>query len=117
MKIGYIFKKLNYKPILFVIGFTKKQLLNRNLKIDKLNHNFFFLNDCLKLFCEEELLNSDNMWYCNNCKKHKTAKKQIRLFKLPQYLIIQLKKFKNNSGFFYSSNEKKDIFIKYTKNN
>ena len=116
--IGYIFKKLNYKPILFVIGFAKKKLLNRNLKIpDKVNNGLFFLNDCLKLFCEEELLNSDNKWYCNICKKHKTAKKQIRLFKLPIYLIIQLKKFKNSSGLFYSSHEKKDIFIKYPIHN
>ena len=119
LKIDYIFKTLkNYKPILFVVGFTKRKLVNREIKIPgKINNGLFFLNDCLKLFCEEELLNSDNMWYCNNCKKHKTAKKQIRLFKLPQYLIIQLKKFKNNSGFFYSSNEKKDIFIKYPLNN
>ena len=32
---------------------------------------------------------------------------------LPIYLIIQLKKFKNNSGFFSSSNEKKEVYIKY----
>ena len=118
VRIGYIFKKLNYKPILFVIGFTKKKLLKRSIKLpDKLNNGLFFLNDCLKLFCEEELLNSDNKWYCNVCKQHKTAKKQIRLFKLPNYLIIQLKKFKNTTGFFNSSHEKKDIFIKYPLHN
>ena len=75
------------------------------------------MNDCLKLFCEEENLNKDNKWYCNNCKKHKNAKKQIRFFKLPQYLIIQLKKFQNSAGIFYSSNEKKNCFIKYPINN
>ena len=119
LKINSILKNLkNYAPVIFVIGTTKKKLLNVSLQIqNKLNNSLFFLNDCLKLFCEEENLNNDNMWYCNNCKKHKSAKKQIRLFKLPKYLIIQLKKFKNTSGFFYSSNEKKNCFIKYPINN
>ena len=114
-KIGYILKKLkNYRPVLFVIGTTKKRILNKPLQIpNNLDKGLFFLSDCLKLFCEEEFLNNDNMWYCNKCKKHKTAKKQIRLFKLPLYLIIQIKKFKSNSGFFYSSNEKTDSFVKY----
>ena len=57
------------------------------------------------------------MWYCTTCGKHRAAKKQIRLFKLPRYLIIQLKKFQNSSGFLYSSNDKKDSFIKYPLNN
>ena len=120
IKIGYIYKKLKFNPsilpLLFVIGNSKKKLISRATQI--LNYKeFYFLNDCLKLFCEEELLNNDNMWYCNRCKKHKPAKKQIRLFKLPNYLIIQLKKFKYSNGYFYSSNDKNDIFIKYPINN
>ena len=119
LNLRYIFNKLkNYNPVLFVIGTNKKRLLNKPLQIpNKIGNGLFFLNDCLKLFCEEEYLNKDNMWYCNKCKKHKAAKKQIRLFKLPLYLIIQLKKFKNTSGLFYSSNEKTDSFIKYPINN
>ena len=118
-KISYILKNLrNYHPVLFVIGFSNKKLINKPLHVpDKVSNGFFFLNDCLKLFCEEENLNKDNKWYCNNCKKHKNAKKQIRFFKLPKYLIIQLKKFQNSAGFFYSSNEKKNCFIKYPINN
>ena len=120
IKIGHIYKKLKYNPsilpLLFVIGNSKKILINRTIQIPNYNE-FYFLNDCLKLFCEEELLSNDNMWYCNKCKKHKPAKKQIRLFKLPNYLIIHLKKFKMTNGFFYSSNDKNDIFIKYPINN
>ena len=120
IKIGHIYKKLKLNPsslsLLFVIGNNKKKLINRAMQIPNYDE-FYFLNDCLKLFCEEELLSNDNMWYCNRCQKHKQAKKQIRLFKLPNYLIIQLKKFKNTSGIFYSSNHKNDIFIKYPINN
>ena len=117
--IGSILQELkNYTPVLFVIGNNKKKLYNRIPNIpNNINNGLYLLNDCLKLFCEEELLNKDNMWYCNKCKKHNEAKKQIRLFRLPNYLIIQLKKFKNSSGIFYSSNEKKDTFIKYPINN
>ena len=116
IKIGYILKKLrNYAPILFAIGCPEKKVINdKIMQIPyKLNKGFFFLDDCLRLFCEEEILNNDNMWYCNKCKKHKTAKKQIKLFKLPRYLIIQLKRFSYTLGFFSSSNEKKYTFIKY----
>ena len=118
LQIGYILQKLkNYNPILFTIGAKNRLINDKILQIPyQLNKGFFCLDDCLKLFCEEELLNNDNMWYCNKCKKHQTAKKQIRLFKLPPYLIIQLKKFKNSSNFFYSSNEKKYTFIKYPIN-
>jgi len=120
IKVGHIYKKLKFNPsslpLLFVIGNSKKKLMSRINQIPEYNE-FYFLNDCLKLFCEEELLRNDNMWYCNKCQKHKPAKKQIRLFKLPNYLIIQLKKYKNSNGYFYSSNDKNDIFIKYPINN
>ena len=111
-------KKPDYGEALFTIGNKKKNVINKIIKTDKyFNNGVFFLSDCLKLFCEEEMLNQDNLWYCNKCKKHKIAKKQIRLYKLPMYLIIQLKKFKNSSGFFSSSNEKKEAYIKYPINN
>ena len=113
-------KDKNYGPILFVIGNNNKNVINRkeNLKIEKyFNNGLFFLSDCLKLFSEDETLNLDNMWYCNSCKKHRLAKKQIRIFKLPIYLIIQLKKFKNTSGIFSTSSEKKETYIKYPISN
>ena len=122
-KIGQLLKKINkknrdYGPVLFAIGNRQKNLVEKNNKYNKnFSNGLFNLSDCLKLFCEEELLNLDNSWYCNKCQKHRSAKKQIRLYKLPIYLIIHLKKFKNNNGFFSSSNEKKDAYIKYPINN
>ena len=122
LKIGEILGKIkkkneNYGPALFVMGNSTKNL-NKNIQPDRhFNNGLFFLSDCLKLFCEEELLNNDNLWYCNKCKKHYIAKKQIRLYRLPIYLIIQLKKFKSNYNLFFTTNEKKEIYIKYPINN
>ena len=122
--IGNILEKIkkanpNYGPALFVAGNSQKTLTNRTLKFNGLyDHGLYNLSDCFKLFCEEELLQNDNLWYCNKCKKQHSAKKQIRLYKLPLYLIIQLKKFESNSNMFNaSSNEKKETFIKYPVKN
>ena len=120
IKISHLFNKLkNHLPILFVIGITYKININKSLKIkDNFENGIYFLNDCLNFFCEEEMLNKENMWYCNNCKKHNIAKKQIKLYKMPKYLIIQLKKFENKVNFFNNIDEKKkDVFIKYPINN
>lgn len=55
------------------------------------------LDDCLELYCEEELLEGDEMWYCPKCEAHVEATKKIDLWMLPPILIIHLKRFKFNS--------------------
>ena len=119
IKVEYFFRVFkDYLPILFVVGFGSKNIINKNASFLLENNNsMFFLNDCLDLFCEEELLNNENMWYCSHCKKRKIAKKQIKLSRPPNYLIIQIKKFTSTSGFFYSSNEKKNVFVYYPIHN
>lgn len=39
-----------------------------------------------------------NQWYCPKCKAHVNATKTIQLYKLPKYLVIQLKKLKIDSS-------------------
>ena len=118
--IGNILEKIkkvtiDYGPVLFVAGNSERILASRTLKFNGLYaHGLYNLSDCFKLFCEEEILQNDNLWYCNKCKKQHSAKKQIRLYKSPLYLIIQLKKFKTSPNLFNTtSNEKKETFIKY----
>jgi len=62
------------------------------------------LDDCLDLYCEEELLVGDEQWYCPKCKTHVDATKKIDLFMLPPILIIHLKRFKVSS---YGGNRSK----------
>ena len=46
----------------------------------------------------EQLLEGDNQWYCNKCKKEKMSFKKKQIYKPPYYLIIQLQRFKNKGN-------------------
>lgn len=51
------------------------------------------INQCLKLFTEEEQLREGEEWYCSNCKDHKRAFKHMQMWKLPSVLLLHLKRF------------------------
>ena len=51
------------------------------------------LQQCVSLFMEPEVLSADEAWYCPQCKTHRQATKQLSVWRLPKYLIIQLKRF------------------------
>lgn len=44
------------------------------------------------------MLDDDNKWYCNKCKDHVRATKQMDLYKAPPILVINLKRFKQSGG-------------------
>lgn len=50
-------------------------------------------------FVKEEKLTEDNMWYCPSCKKHQEAQKKFDLWKMPDVLVIHLKRFSNERAF------------------
>lgn len=52
------------------------------------------LNELLEAFCKEELLCGDNKYHCPECKKKTDALKSMKIWLLPNILIIQLKRFK-----------------------
>ncbi|OMO68655.1 Peptidase C19, ubiquitin carboxyl-terminal hydrolase 2 [Corchorus olitorius] len=51
------------------------------------------LYKCLESFLQEEPLGPDDMWYCPSCKKPQQAKKKLDLWRLPEVLVIHLKRF------------------------
>jgi hypothetical protein len=51
------------------------------------------LDSCLRAFAKAETLGEDDMWYCRDCKEHRRAFKKMDLYKLPDLLIIHLKRF------------------------
>eukprot|EP00117_Sycon_ciliatum_P009276 scpid28370/ scgid11633/ Ubiquitin carboxyl-terminal hydrolase 4; Deubiquitinating enzyme 4; Ubiquitin thioesterase 4; Ubiquitin-specific-processing protease 4 len=55
------------------------------------------LTDCMDLFLTEEQLGVNDPWFCPRCKEHQQAFKKFDLFKLPDVLVIQLKRFSYNS--------------------
>ncbi|XP_039070266.1 ubiquitin carboxyl-terminal hydrolase 8-like isoform X2 [Hibiscus syriacus] len=54
---------------------------------------------CLEGFLQEEPLGPDDMWYCPRCKKPQQANKKLDLWRLPEILVIHLKRF-SYSRFF-----------------
>ena len=83
-----------------LFNLDKNQLPNLNINSEKLSFNKgkeINLYDCLNLFNSEEILDGDNEWYCNICKKHRDVNKKMDIFKTPYYLIIQLKRFKQDN--------------------
>ncbi|XP_050371487.1 ubiquitin carboxyl-terminal hydrolase 8 [Argentina anserina] len=51
------------------------------------------LYKCLEAFLKEEPLGPEDMWYCPGCKKHCQASKKLDLWRLPEILVIHLKRF------------------------
>lgn len=52
------------------------------------------LMDCFEQFRTPEMLDENNMWYCNKCKDHVRAQKQMEIYKAPPIFIISLKRFR-----------------------
>ncbi|GME95086.1 unnamed protein product [Ambrosiozyma monospora] len=52
------------------------------------------LKQCFDEFVKPELLTADNRWSCPKCKRPTKSAKQLRISRLPQVLIIHLKRFK-----------------------
>ncbi|XWS73790.1 hypothetical protein CRYUN_Cryun02cG0159600 [Craigia yunnanensis] len=54
------------------------------------------LYKCLQAFLMEEPLGPEDMWYCPGCKEHRQASKKLDLWRLPEILVIHLKRFSFN---------------------
>ncbi|KAL0095929.1 hypothetical protein J3Q64DRAFT_1705426 [Phycomyces blakesleeanus] len=51
------------------------------------------LNSCLDEFTKEEELSEEDLWYCPQCKAHQRATKKFDLWRLPEIMVIHLKRF------------------------
>jgi ubiquitin C-terminal hydrolase len=51
------------------------------------------LQKCFENFTTPERLDDDNMYYCSTCKKHVRATKTMELWRLPNVLVVHLKRF------------------------
>ncbi len=55
---------------------------------------FTINKECLEMFLQKENMVGECKWKCPRCKAYREAVKKIDIWKLPQYLIIHLKRFK-----------------------
>ncbi|KAJ8598430.1 hypothetical protein CTAYLR_007661 [Chrysophaeum taylorii] len=56
-------------------------------------HDGVPLASCLDAFTKEELLADDNVWFCPKCKVNRRAVSRIEPWKLPDILVIHMKRF------------------------
>ncbi len=47
----------------------------------------------MEAFSKSEVLDKHNPWHCPRCEKHQEATKTLTIWKLPDFLIIYLKRF------------------------
>lgn len=64
------------------------------------------LEGCLESFTKNEVLDKENTWYCSKCKDHMLAEKQIKVHKLPQVLIVHLKRFSSSMQYLRKDNNR-----------
>ncbi|KAF9349159.1 CSN-associated deubiquitinating enzyme Ubp12 [Mortierella sp. AD094] len=51
------------------------------------------LEDCLNEYTREEQLGEEDPWYCPSCKEHQQATKKLDIWRLPDVLVVHLKRF------------------------
>jgi len=68
---------------------------NFNLLNIPVTKNCKNLNDCFALFEKPEIIDCDHSWECENCKEKSNPIRKTKIYYLPKYLIICLKRFDN----------------------
>jgi ubiquitin carboxyl-terminal hydrolase 8 len=51
------------------------------------------IHQCLRSYCQEEMLSGDEVWKCPYCKCERVATKQIIITRAPQILVVHFKRF------------------------
>ncbi|KAI3702716.1 hypothetical protein L6452_28466 [Arctium lappa] len=77
---------------------------NESNKVDEIMdisidvYNSSSLKDALQNFFQPEILDGDNKYKCDNCRKLVAARKQMSMLQAPNILVIQLKRFEGIFG-------------------
>lgn len=114
--------KFDYSPIIDIFNgsmqYIKKctfcntkhykyeKFISIDLEINNIHDTELTLYDCLDNFFKKYQLDKDNNYYCDFCGVHTNAYCKNYICKLPEILIIQLKRFKyeSNTNNFYKIN-------------
>ena len=66
--------------------------------------------NAIEVFSQSETLRKGDEWYCSKCKEHKEANKKLDIYRTPNYLIVQFKRFKTQNA---DNHKKVNKFIDY----
>ncbi|GFQ03504.1 ubiquitin carboxyl-terminal hydrolase 8 [Phtheirospermum japonicum] len=91
------------RPIEVIVSWPEKMIQNYDTSMRLLpelcetglewTQDSISLYKCVEAFLKEEPLGPEDMWYCPNCKEHRQANKKLDLWRLPEILVIHLKRF------------------------
>jgi ubiquitin carboxyl-terminal hydrolase 8 len=73
------------------------------------------LHDCFDLFTAEEILDGDDAWHCPHCKQPRRSSKRLQISRLPNILILHLKRFRQRG--WTRTSDKLETFVTYPVNN
>ncbi|KAF9929459.1 CSN-associated deubiquitinating enzyme Ubp12 [Linnemannia zychae] len=83
--------------------------LQEELAASKQGKKNITLEDCLAEYTREEQLGEEDLWYCPNCKKHQQATKKLDIWRLPDILVVHLKRFSHTRAW----RDKIDAFVDF----
>jgi ubiquitin C-terminal hydrolase len=70
--------------------------LHLSLPIPTSDKSDLVIEDCIREYCKEEILDEQNMWLCGGCGQRVKGIKKLQLWIVPPVLVIQLKRFINS---------------------
>ncbi|KAI9916749.1 hypothetical protein PsorP6_016774 [Peronosclerospora sorghi] len=72
------------------------------------------LDECFRNFTKPETLDQANLWYCSRCKEHQQARKTMEIWRLPDVLVLSLKRFEYRNEVL---RDKLDAFVDFPLEN
>jgi ubiquitin C-terminal hydrolase len=117
-KTGFLREKIG---CLYVTSesFNKKNPVYLTEDLGKEDEDPYFFSKHISLkhmihfFTNNDSLEGDNKWNCPKSKTHLKSKRKLQIYKAPNYLIIQLKRFKTEGYNNSFSGEKNNEFVSY----
>ena len=103
-----------------ILNYSLKPFCNKLMPIKNFSKDLLIkskeitIYDCFEAFRTEEKLEQDNSWYCSKCKKNQEAFKKLEIYRAPNILIVQLKRFDCKTENIYEGwikNKKNDSLV------
>ncbi|KAG6614290.1 putative ubiquitin-specific protease [Phytophthora cinnamomi] len=73
-------------------------------------HEGISLDDCFRNFVKPETLDQANLWYCSKRKEHRQARKTMEMWRLPDVLVLSLKRFEYRNEIL---RDKLDVYVDF----
>ncbi|KAF4038407.1 Ubiquitin carboxyl-terminal hydrolase domain-containing protein [Phytophthora infestans] len=73
-------------------------------------HDGISLDDCFRNFVKPETLDQANLWYCSKCNEHRQARKTMEMWRLPDVLVLSLKRFEYRNEIL---RDKLDVYVDF----